>query len=1214
MLDKQKKGEALFAEGRIAEAEQCFAELVKQNPRHLEAHNNLGVIAFRNHDIDKALKYFRKCLEIDHLYKDAVLNLVSLLRSLDHVDAAITIIKNFHKMTSPDEETLSALRELDGTDQRPASDELFKGAEMASPEHAPQPETDKTPWKSLWTQVKVEDILKEPSHQEIADNVISHVCVQDRSVLDVGCGSGGTGMSLAQYGAIMTLFDMSPDSLALSKKVFDHQGLKGNFIEGNMLSLPFPDNSFDIVTSFGVLEHFPATEIIQALKEMKRVAKDTIVTTVPNARCAFYLIAKWYAEKTGTWQYGYEKPEYSMNSYFQAAEINLYKEYSIGFIDSVAFLGRLPNVGPLQQISLDFNREHPNALDGSLIISFGNKYTAGKDSKLPSPAQQADPPPREFSPLVSVLMCAWNAGQYIAETMQSIINQTYQNFELIIADDGSTDNTRDVIATFNDSRIKYHYKEHGGLADSRNFARTKAKGDFLVIVDSDDLIAPSLLEKEIRIFEENTDDSLVVYPHLAFMRPNGEKQGNGWAYRDYSREEIIPVLFRTGRNVVPEASMMIPRHLLEKVGAYNPLLRDSDNEFIARLACHTAKFICLKEPLYFYRRHDGNMSSGSVAERAHSSLAMLEKMLDIYTERELFPDINWETMDREAKASLFHLKIAEVLWEQCKNYPTGGGFEKFLKKTGFHLKAALMADPSNHGVIALANEIVSLFPETAQELDSTSQGKEKAAVAVSLETDSSKRQPLKILYLADCRSQHTKRYVRFFRDRGHEVHIFDTSRHTDGLQDIQLHFPPPLDGNAPANKFEDVFIHNVFELNKLLEEIKPDLLHGHYLTGWCWWGAFTGFQPYVTTAWGSDIFLDTHHDSNRRLTTFCLKESPLVTADSLDLLEAAGKLRSDKEGLEYIPFGIDVELFRPGYDISTLAGKLGLAGRKAVLSPRQFKQESNIDIIIKSIPRVVARVPDTVFLLKTYLTDGSPFAEYQASLRELVQKLRVQDHVKFIEDMDFAEMPVLYNLTDVMVTLRDTDGSACSMLECMACKTPIVASDIESMREWITDGENGRLVDRHSPDAVADAIVELLLDREKKKKVVDASYQRVHERADYRKNWADVEALYYRLKAADKHDRYRGQGLSGTDRTARYEALNAGWNLLRSHEPDQAEKVFLQISGIDKQPMHFYLKIFLGLAKAAWMKRDYDAAREHYQGCLKLLQCFELDSHLDITR
>ena len=1219
MRDKLKQGEALFAEGRIEEAKECFTAILQTHPQSTEAYNNLGVIAFQNNEAEEAINNFRACLAIDPRHKDAVINIASLFKRLNHREAAIAILKDFDRRLPADEEIAALLREFNeipGGETAPESplpaEGKAAGRRDGTADNVAGSLKKETPWNSLWTQVKVEDILKEPSHQEIADSVIGHVGVNGRKVLDVGCGTGGTGMSLAQYGARMTLFDMSPDSLELSKRVFHHQGLKGGFVRGNMFSLPFADNSFDVVTSFGVLEHFPAAEIVQALKEMRRVSNGMVVTTVPNAQCAFYRIAKWYAEKTGTWQYGYEKPEYSMASYFQEAGFALHKEYSIGFIDSVAFLGRLPNAGPLQQISLEFNREHPNAVDGSLIISFGDKNNGAKASQDAETAKPWVPAEGAFTPLVSVLTCAWNAEKYIAETIRSILNQTYRNLELIVVDDGSTDNTRQVIAGFDDARIRYFYKQHSGLADSRNFSRSKAQGDYSVIIDSDDLIDPSLVEKEIQVFKENPNEYLVVYPNFELIRHDGQKTGTFWKYEDYRSAEIVPILFRSGKNVVPEPSMMIPKRLADEVGPYNTRLRDSDNEFIARLARYASKFISLKQPLYFYRRYEGNMSSGSMTERANSSLAMMEKMLEIYSPRELFPDIGWETLDGKAGEALFHLTIAELLLSHCRLYQQGDGLEPFLEKTILHLNKSCAADPANSRARSLAKGIVSLFPDSAYKLKAAVPG--KAVVAVRAESFSSIRQPLRILYLADCRSQHTKRYVRFFKERGHEVHVFDTSLHTEGLQGIDLHFPPSMDASTTAHDFGEVFVHTVFELNRLIEEIKPDILHGHYLTLWCWWGAFTGFQPYVTTAWGSDIFLDAQNDFHRRFTNFCLKESPLVTADSRDLLEATGKLRGDKDGLEYIPFGIDMDFFRPGYDVDALAKRLGISGRKVVLSPRQFKPPSNIDIIIRSIPRVVARVPGTVFLLKTYLSDGSSFSEYQQSLREMVRKMRVQDHVRFIEDIDFAEMPILYNLTDVMVTLRDTDGSACSMLECMACKTPIVASDIESMREWITDGENGRLVDHHSPDAVADAIVDLLLNQEKKRKFVDASYQRVHERADYRKNWADVEALYYWLKAEGKRDRYRSRGFNGADVSSRYDALKTGWDLLYSREPDRAEKVFLQITGIDKLPMHLYLKASLGLAKAAWMKHDHDAARQHYLGCLKLIQYFGLDSHLDITR
>ena len=430
------------------------------------------------------------------------------------------------------------------------------------------------------------------------------------------------------------------------------------------------------------------------------------------------------------------------------------------------------------------------------------------------------------------------------------------------------------------------------------------------------------------------------------------------------------------------------------------------------------------------------------------------------------------------------------------------------------------------------------------------------------------------------------------------------------MHGIELHCPQPLEKDRSENNFGDLFVHNVFELNRVIDVIKPDILHGHYLTMWCWWGAFTCFQPFVTTAWGSDIFLDIRNDFNRRFTSFCLKESTLVTADSMDLLEATATLKEEREGLTYIPFGIDMEFFRPGYDVSSLASRLGVLGKKVVLSPRQFKPPANIDVIIKAIPKVLAKIPGTVFILKTYLTDGSASNEYQEFLRILVRDTKVQDHVIFLKDMDFAEIPVLYNLADVMVTLRDTDGSACSMLECMACKTPVIAGDIESMREWITDGVNGRVVDRHSPDAVADAIVDVLLDQEKNRRFVDASYTLVHQKADYRKNWSDVENLYYRLTTGrDDVDRRRAKHAKFS---SVFERLDTAWDMIQRHDVEQGQKMLQQVIRIDKLPMHLYLKAVLGLAKIAWMKRDFINARQLYLRCLQFIQNCELDNCLDI--
>ncbi len=104
--------------------------------------------------------------------------------------------------------------------------------------------------------------------------------------------------------------------------------------------------------------------------------------------------------------------------------------------------------------------------------------------------------------LVSVIMPSWNTGRFIADSIQSVLNQTYTNWELLIVDDCSTDNTDEVVASFNDSRIKYfHNERNSGAALTRNKAMREAQGEWIAFLDSDDLWTPDKLEKQVKFME-----------------------------------------------------------------------------------------------------------------------------------------------------------------------------------------------------------------------------------------------------------------------------------------------------------------------------------------------------------------------------------------------------------------------------------------------------------------------------------------------------------------------------------------------------------------------------------------------------------------------------------------------------------------------------------------------------------------------------------------
>ena len=106
--------------------------------------------------------------------------------------------------------------------------------------------------------------------------------------------------------------------------------------------------------------------------------------------------------------------------------------------------------------------------------------------------------------LVSIVTPSYNTGKWIGETIESVLKQTYGNWEMIIVDDCSTDNTDEVVARYSDSRIKYFKNaKNSGAAVSRNKAIKMAKGDYIAFLDSDDLWVPDKLEKQLEFMKDN---------------------------------------------------------------------------------------------------------------------------------------------------------------------------------------------------------------------------------------------------------------------------------------------------------------------------------------------------------------------------------------------------------------------------------------------------------------------------------------------------------------------------------------------------------------------------------------------------------------------------------------------------------------------------------------------------------------------------------------
>ncbi len=125
-------------------------------------------------------------------------------------------------------------------------------------------------------------------------------------------------------------------------------------------------------------------------------------------------------------------------------------------------------------------------------------------------------------PKVSVIIPTYNLSGLVGQAVESVLGQSVTDFELVIVDDGSTDNTREVIKKFVDKRIKYFYKDNGGVASARNFGIKNSSGDFVAFLDDDDLWPPDYLAVMLGALE-NSDDYGVAYCAMTQVYPDGRQ-------------------------------------------------------------------------------------------------------------------------------------------------------------------------------------------------------------------------------------------------------------------------------------------------------------------------------------------------------------------------------------------------------------------------------------------------------------------------------------------------------------------------------------------------------------------------------------------------------------------------------------------------------------------------------------------------------------------
>jgi glycosyltransferase involved in cell wall biosynthesis len=263
------------------------------------------------------------------------------------------------------------------------------------------------------------------------------------------------------------------------------------------------------------------------------------------------------------------------------------------------------------------------------------------------------------APLISVIVPTYNRARYLGDCIRSALAQGCADFEIVVADDGSTDGTQALVAGLRDPRLRYLRKPHGGAPGTRNFAIAAARGEFVFNLDSDDVLLVDTLECYARaqralpgvdVFYADlivTDDRLQALRTLTY---------EDWYGRN---AELIGELL--AGSPVPNGGAMIRRRAFEQLGGYDPgFARAHDYEWWSRAATSLA-FKRVDTTSLAWRWHDANMSSGSVAIDTSHDVRALERILWRYPLRQLVRDAGWEERPLPEAESRAHLRVAARL-------------------------------------------------------------------------------------------------------------------------------------------------------------------------------------------------------------------------------------------------------------------------------------------------------------------------------------------------------------------------------------------------------------------------------------------------------------------------------------------------------------------------------------------------------------------------
>jgi glycosyltransferase involved in cell wall biosynthesis len=233
------------------------------------------------------------------------------------------------------------------------------------------------------------------------------------------------------------------------------------------------------------------------------------------------------------------------------------------------------------------------------------------------------------SPLVSAVVATYNRVDLVAQTLDSILAQSYPNLEVIVVDDGSTDGTGEMIPERYGDRVRYFHQDNAGPSAARNRGIEQARGEYIAFLDDDDLWLPTKIEQQVAALER-APDCAVCYTRCGVLTSDGRQTEEIYAVSDEGRSgDVFSLVLRRTAMLLP--TVLVRRAALDEVGVFDPALAiGEDTDLFLRLTLRYPA-VHLRETLALVREHEGRKTRDDKRRGRHlrARVYIMAKLLDV---------------------------------------------------------------------------------------------------------------------------------------------------------------------------------------------------------------------------------------------------------------------------------------------------------------------------------------------------------------------------------------------------------------------------------------------------------------------------------------------------------------------------------------------------------------------------------------------------------